>query len=71
MDSIYMFTNDTGDSALLSMNKDGIARIELDNGIDKTEIDIDPSKPFTAVLPKDYGSVTLYDTNENGIPYDK
>ena len=67
MDSVYVFTYDTGDSALLSMNKDGVAKIELDNGISKTQIDIDPSKPFTVVLPKKTGLVTLYDTSENTV----
>lgn len=68
MNGIHMFTYDANGSALLSMNKDGVARIDLDNGINITRIEIEPAKPFAVVIPANCGSVTLYDANDNIVP---
>jgi hypothetical protein len=55
--------------ALISMNKSEVARIELDNERDEINvIDIDPQKPFAVVLPKNIGSITLYNTKGDAIP---
>ncbi len=69
MDGIHQFKyDDIGGSALISMNKVGVARIDLDNGANITRIDIDPTTPFAVVTPKKSGLVTLYDVNENVVP---
>jgi len=68
MDGVHEFAYDTYGSAIISMNKVGVARIVLDNGADATRIDIDPSKPFAVVIPENCGLVTLFDINENTVP---
>lgn len=68
MDGIHEFTYDTNGSALISMNKSKVAGITLDDGIHVTRIDIDPTKPFAAVIPVNCGYVTLYDVNGNVVP---
>ncbi len=68
MDGICKLRYDPNGSALISMNKAGVARIDLDNGVNVTRIDIDPTKPFAVVIPINSGSVTLYDINKNVVP---
>jgi len=41
--------------------------MELDNGIEKSQIIVDPAKPFAIALPENLESVTFYDANENTI----
>lgn len=50
---------------LLSMNRDGVCTIEMDNGTEQQYITVDPQKPYALVLPLDCGEITLYDSNEN------
>ena len=50
------------------MNKDKVARIEINNGINITNIDVNPAKPFAIVIPTDCGFVTLFDINGNVTP---
>ena len=50
------------------MNKERVARIEQDNGVNVTEIKIDSRKPFAVVISTNSGSVTLYDGNNQIVP---
>lgn len=62
MDGIHQFCyDDIGGSALISMNKDRVARIDLVNGTDITSIDIGPTTPFAVVILKNTGLIALYD----------
>ncbi len=47
----------------LSMNKQQITRVEIDNGNGIKTIDIDYTKPFVIVLPDDIGVKRFYDIN--------
>ena len=62
---IQMFTYGENGSAIISMNKDRVARIVYGDSEDITEILVDPARPFAAVVPFDCGSIALY--SENGI----
>jgi hypothetical protein len=68
MAGIHEFTYNSNGSALISMNKAKVAKIELDNGVNITKIDVDPTKPFAVVIPANCGSVLLYDVNGNVVP---
>lgn len=68
IDGIREFRYDTYGSALISMNKDKVAKIELYNGIKVTNIDVNPAKPFAIVIPVNCGSITLFDINGNVTP---
>ena len=68
MDGIHEFTYDANGSALISMNKDKVAKIKLYDGKNMTTVNIDPAKPFAAVIPMNCGSVTLYDVNGRVVP---
>ena len=59
---------DINGSALVSMNMNNVARIEIDNDIEIKVIDVDPNKPFAVVIPINPGSVILYDVNDNVVP---
>ena len=56
---------DINGSALISMNKDNVVRIEIDNDVEIIVINVDPNKPFAVVIPINPGSVTLYDVDDN------
>jgi len=47
----------------LSMNKQQVAKIEIDNGDTVEIIDIDHTKPFAVVLPFGMGTIKIYDIN--------
>lgn len=51
--------------AFISMNKQQVARLEVDNGNSIEVINIDSSKPFAIVLPVNAGNVAFYDVNGN------
>jgi len=68
MDGVHEFDYDIYGSALISMNKENISRIELDNGVEVTTISVDPEKPFAVVIPMNCGSVTLFDINDTIVP---
>ncbi len=69
MDGVHGFAYGTNGSAIISMNKSRVAEISLDNGIHVTRIDIDPTKPFAAVIPVNVDSVALYDVNGDVVPF--
>jgi len=73
-DGIYVYLlPDDGETTLLSMNKDNVARIEIDDGIIKTHIDVDPSKPFAVVLPVnsdfDFDTIRILDMEGNAVSW--
>ncbi len=55
--------------AFISMNRQQVARLELDDGDSIQVIDIDSSKPFAIVLPENVGVITFYDVNGNTVEY--
>jgi hypothetical protein len=67
-DGIHEFDYGVNGSAIISMNEHSVTKVEIDNGIDITQIDIDSSKPFAVVIPANSGAVTLYDDNGSIVP---
>ncbi len=53
--------------AYLSMNKQQISRVKIDNGQTVEFIEIDSTKPFVFILPANAGSVRIYDIDGNVI----
>ncbi len=51
--------------AYISMNKQQVSEVEIDNGQTTETIKIDSAKPFAFILPFNAGAVTLYDINGN------
>ena len=54
-----------GDRAFVSMNMQNVERLEIDNGNGIEVIEIDSSKPFAVILPRNAGSIRFYDVNGN------
>ena len=65
MSGIQMFSYGENGSAIISMNKDRVAKIIYGDDEDITEVLVDSEKPFVAVVPANCGSISLY--GENGI----
>lgn len=55
------------DRAFVSTNTQKVARMEIDNGNAIEKINIDSSKPFAFVLPKNIGNITFFDINNNVV----
>ena len=55
--------------AFVSMNKQQISLIEIDDGSTIQKIEIDSEKPFALVLPTNAESITMYDINGNPVEY--
>lgn len=55
--------------AFISMNKQKVARLEVNNGISVEITEIDSDKPFAIVLPINAGNITFYDINGNVVDY--
>lgn len=69
VNSVHVFAYDDQDSALISMNKDKVAKIEFDRGDGGVKtIDVNPERPFAVVLPDNPGLITLYDAEGAVIP---
>lgn len=58
-DSIRRYKFDQYGSVLVSMNRMQVSKIQLDNDIEVTTIDIDSSKPFVQVIPSNSGNMTI------------
>ena len=65
---ILMLEYGTNGSAIFSMNKERVGRIEHSDGGDLAEIYVDPSRPFAVVLPANHGSVKLFSDSGNDVP---
>ena len=55
--------------AFISMNAQNINCLEIDDGIDVRQIEIDSNKPFAIVLPINTVSICFYDINGNIVDY--
>lgn len=55
--------------AFISMNKQRVDRLEIDDGNSISVIDIDSNKPFTIILPVDAGAIIFYDVYENAVEF--
>ncbi len=55
--------------AFISMNKQQVERLEIDNGNSIQVVDIDSSKPFSIVLPVNAGNIAFYDVNGNTVDF--
>lgn len=58
---------DNRDRAFLSLNKQQVCKIEIDNGIENKTIEVDSEKPFAYIIPRNSGAVTFYDIDGNII----
>ena len=59
------YTNGYNERAFISMNRQQVSKVELNNGNSIEIIEIDSTKPFAFILPVNVGSVTIYDINGN------
>lgn len=53
--------------ALISMNRQQVSKLEINDGNSIQTIAIESTKPFAFILPVNIGSVTIYDINGNII----
>ena len=67
-DDILKVTSNGQGNIFLSLNKMQVARIEIDNGSQIKEIEIENTKPFTVIIPENSGEIHFYDIYENLIP---
>lgn len=51
--------------AFVSMNRQQVTKVEIDDGNEVQTIKIDSEKPFVFILPNNVGSLTIYDINGN------
>ena len=69
-DSIKEFTFEgCNELALVSMNTQKIARLEIDNGIEIKAVELDSEKPFAVVLDKNAGELRFYDAEGKAVEY--
>lgn len=55
--------------AFISMNKQQVERLEIDDGNSIQVVDIDSGKPFSIVLPVNAGNIAFYDVNGNTVDF--
>lgn len=55
--------------AFISMNKQQVECLKINNGISVKTIDIDSGKPFTVVLPVNAGEISFYDVDGNTVDF--
>lgn len=55
--------------AFISMNKQQVERLEIDDGNSIQVVDIDSNKPFAIVLPVNAGNIVFYDVNGNTVEF--
>lgn len=55
--------------AFISMNKQQVERLEVDDGNSIQVVDIDSGKPFAIVLPINAGNIAFYDVNGNTVEF--
>lgn len=67
---ISEFTVDKyNERAFISMNRQKVDRLEIDNGTEVRVIDVDSEKPFALVLPMNAGNITFYDIEGNIVKF--
>lgn len=57
--------------AFISMNRQNVERLEIDDGNSVRVIDIDSEKPFAIVLPVNAGTITFYDGKGNVVEFQR
>ena len=57
--------------AFISMNKQQVECLKIDNGNSVQVIDIDSNKPFAIVLPVNAGALSFYDVDGNAVEFQK
>lgn len=57
--------------AFISMNRQKVERLEIDDGNSVQTLHIDSAKPFAIVLPAQTGSLVFYDAAGNPVKYEK
>ena len=57
--------------AFISMNKQQVECLEIDDGNSIQVIDIDSNKPFAIVLPVNAGDIAFYDVDGNTVEFRK
>ena len=68
-ENICRFKSDGKGSIFLSLNKIKVAKIEIDNGLQPSEvIPIDSNKPFSIIIPENVGEIRIYDVYGELIP---
>ena len=55
--------------AFISMNKQQVECLKIDDGTSIQEIDIDSNKPFAIVLPVNAGDIAFYDVDGNTVEF--
>ena len=55
--------------AFISMNKQQVECLKIDDGTSIKVIDIDSNKPFAIVLPVNAGDIAFYDVDENTVEF--
>ena len=55
--------------AFISMNKQQVERLEIDDGNSIKVVNIDSSKPFSIILPVNAASIAFYDVNGNTVEF--
>lgn len=61
------YINGYNELAFISMNKQQVSKVEINNGNSVQTIEIESTKPFAFILPANIGAVTIYDINGNII----
>ena len=59
------------ESAFISMNKQQVKCVEIDDGNSIQVIDIDSNKPIAIVLPVNAGDIAFYDVDGNTVEFQK
>ena len=69
-DGIKEFTFEgCNELALISMNTQKVARLEIDDGIEIKAVELDSEKPFAVVLDKNEGEFRFYDADGKAVEY--
>ena len=55
--------------AFISMNRENVSRLEIDDGVSVQGVAIDSNSPFAIVLPVNTGSITFYDKEGKAVEY--
>ena len=66
---VKFVVEDYAECAYLSMNREGVTLLEIDDGNTVKQIQLNPKEPFAVVLPINAGTITFSDENGNVIEY--
>ena len=61
--------NGYDERAFISMNKQQVAQLTIDDGNTVQTMEIDSNKPFAIVLPLNAGTISFYDVNGNKVEF--